>query len=105
MTPKCITETHIAEAIRRILRDGVPPQRRSRGYCLVTNGEHLPPKYTISLAHQVASGECLRPDRFSGGAESNGFLRRLCFDVVECPCGGRITSVSGPSERKRHIGV
>ena len=103
MIPKCITETHIAEAIRHILRDGVPPQRRSRGYCLVTNGEHLPPKYTISLAHQVASGECLRPDRFSGGAESNGFLRRLCFDVVECPCGGRITSVSGPSERKRHM--
>ena len=48
------------------------------------------------------------PDRFSGGAESNGFLRRRGFDVVECDCGGsvrdgRVTSVSGPSERKRHM--
>ena len=108
MIPARITKTHIAEAIRRIIRDGVPPRRRGRGYCLVTNGEHLPPKYTIALAHQVATGECLRPGRFSGGAESNGFLRLRGFDVVECNCGGsvhdgRITSVSGPSERKRHM--
>ena len=72
------------------------------------NGEHLPPKYTISLAHQVATGECLHPDRFSGGAESNGFLRRRGFDVVKCDRGGsvhdgRSTSVSSPSERKRHM--
>ena len=84
MIPAGITKTHIAEAIRRIIRDGVPPLRRGRSYCLVTNGEHLPPKYTIALAHQVATGECLRPDRFSGGAESNDFLRRRSFDVVEC---------------------
>ena len=68
----------------------------------------LPPEYTIALAHQVATGECLRPDQYSGGAESNGFLRLRGFDVVECNCGGsvhdgRITSVSGPSEWKRHM--
>ena len=107
MIPAGITKTHIAEAIRRIIRDGVLPLRRGRSYCLVTNGEHLPPKYTIALAHQVATGECLRPDRFSGGAESNEFLRRRSFDVVECDCGGsvhdgRVTSVSDPTERRRH---
>ena len=106
MIPSVITKAHIVEAIRRINHDGVPPRRRGRGYCLVTNAEHLPPKYAIALAHQIATGEYLRSDRFSGGAESNDFLRRHGFSVVECNCGGsvhdgRVTSVSRPSERTR----
>ena len=90
MIPAGITKTHIAEATQHIIRDGVPSLRRGRSYCLVTNGEHFPPKYTIALAHQVATGECLRPDRFSGGSESNEFLRRRSFAVVECDCGGSV---------------
>ena len=88
MIPTRITKTHIAEAIQRVLRDGVPPRRRGQLYCLVTNGEHLPPKYTISLAHQIATGEPLLPGQFHGGRESNEFLRGRGFAVVECPCGG-----------------
>ena len=106
MIPTRITKGHIEEAILRVIHDGVPPRRRSRGYCLVTNGKHLPPKYIIALAHQIAAGEWLRPDRFSGGRESNEFLRRHGFAVVECDCGGSVhdgpvTSVSGPSTRKK----
>ena len=106
MIPAYITETHIEEAIRRIIRDGVPRRRRGRGYCLATSGGHLPPKYTITLAHQVAAGDLLHPARFSGGAESNEFLRRHGFEVVECDCGGtgcdgRVTPVSGPSTRRK----
>ena len=101
MIPASIAKTHIVEAIQRIIRDGVPPRRRGRGYCLVTNGEHLPPKYTIALAHQVATGEGLRSDRFSGGPESNEFLRCRGFDVAKCDCGGsvhddRVGSMPGP---------
>ena len=77
MIPECITRAHIAEAIQRIMRDGFPPQRRGRGYCLVADGSHLPPKYTISLAHQVAMGEWLHPGQFSGAKSPMGF-----FDVV-----------------------
>ena len=100
-----IINEHIAEAIRRIKRNGIPPRRRGRDYCLVTNGNHLPPKYTIALAHEVATGEFLSSDRFNGGAESNEFLRSRGFVVVECGCGGsvevggRVTSVTGPPER------
>ena len=107
MIPTRITKTHIADAIQRILRDGVPRRRSGRSYCLVTNGEHLPPKYTIALAHQVATGELLHSDRFSGGPESNAFLRRRGFEVVECDCGGsvydgRATSVPVPATRRKH---
>ena len=54
------------------------------------DGNHLPPKYTISLAHQLAMGEWLHSDQFSGGQESNGFLRRRGFEVAGCDCGGRV---------------
>ena len=106
MIPAHITRTDIEEALRRIIRDGVPPPRRGRGYCLVTTGEHFPPKYTIALAHQVATGEWLGPDRFSGGRESNEFLRRRGFEVADCDCGGsvhrdRVPPVPDPSARRK----
>ena len=56
--PPHLTAAHIKEAMQRIIRDGIPRTRRSRLHCLVTeDGRHLPPKYTISLAHQVATGK------------------------------------------------
>ena len=105
MIPESITRAHVEEAIRRIRRDGIPSVRRSRGYCLVTQGKHLPPKYTIALAHQVATGEMLRSNRFSGGSESNGFLRHRGFAVAECDCRGTVrdgsdTPASRPPGRK-----
>ena len=96
MFPKHITRAHIEEAIRLIIRDGMPPGRRSRGYCLAAKGEHLPPKYTIALAHRVATGELLPSDRFSGGAECNVFLRRRGFAVIECDCRGSVRDGPGP---------
>lgn len=90
MIPRRISAAHIEEAVRLIIRDGVPPRRRGRGYCLATKGEHLPPKYAIAVAHQVATGKLLRPDQFSGGSESNEFLRRLGFAVGDCECGGSV---------------
>ena len=86
MIPRRITRAQIEEAIRLIIRDGVPLRRTGRAYCLATKGEHLPPKYTIAVPNQVATGELLSPDRFSGGPESNEFLRRG-FAVTECNCG------------------
>ncbi len=93
MIPSHITKAHIDEAIQRITHDDVPPGRRSRRYCLITGIGHLPPKYVISLAHRAATGKELDSSLFSGGQESNGFLRRLGFDVRECSCGG---TVGGP---------
>ena len=109
MIPACITEVDIEKAIRRIKRNGIPPGRQGRNYCLVANGGHLPPKYTIALAHEIATGAALNSNRFSGGAESNSFLRRRGFKVIECICGGsvqvgsRAASVSDSSERARTV--
>ena len=95
MIPKHITGAHIKEAIRLIIRDGMPAERRSRGYCLATKDGHFPPKYTIALAHQVAMGALLPSDRFSGGPESNEFLRHRGFAVIECDCRGGVGDGTG----------
>ena len=88
MIPPLITATHIVEAIGRINRKGIPRQRRSRGYCLVADGKHFPPKYTIALAHEIATGYFLSSDQFFGGSESNRFLLSRNFNVIECDCAG-----------------
>ena len=88
MIPSCITSEHLVEAICRIRREGVPPRRKGRHYCLVKDGCHYPPKYTVALAHQIATGRFLPSYEFAGGAESNGFLRKRGFEIVECNCGG-----------------
>ena len=102
MIPALITKAHIIEAMRRIDRDGIPARRGGRDYCLAKNGRHFPPKYTIALAHELATGNRLHSSEFSGGAESNRFLGGRGFDVVDCNCGGRVharadMSVSGAS--------
>ena len=77
----------------------------------MANGKHLPPKYTIALAHQVAFGHLLPPEQFSGGRESNEFLRSRGFAVAKCVCGGNIRDAPvapgpepptppGPTERR-----
>jgi len=75
MIPQDITAEHVRGAMRRIRRDGVSRRRRSRGYCLVEDGWHFPPKYTIGLAYEMATGRPLRSDEFLGGQQSNDFLR------------------------------
>ncbi len=93
MIPSYITKQDLMEAIRRIRRDGVPANRKARVYCLVKDGCHFPPKYAIAVAHHVRKGQFLPSYEFSGGAESNGFLSALGFDVIHCKCGGSIGSI------------
>ena len=106
MIPEFVSKKNIDVALSTILREGVPSRRRGRNYCVVVDGNHFPPKYTITLAHRVATGEFLSSDRFSGGNESNDFLKRRGFDIVKCACGGahhdyRSTPATARLERNR----
>ena len=56
MIPSFITKANILEAVQRIGQGGVPKRRRSRNYCLLRDGLLFPPKYTIALAHKIATG-------------------------------------------------
>ena len=82
MIPKNITSSHIISAIGKIDRDGVPPRRNSTGYDLLYNGRKYPPKYVVSIANRCPNGEELDYHKFSGGDETNNFLRQRGFEIV-----------------------
>lgn len=108
MIPSSITKSCILKAIQHISRDGVPPRRKSRDYCLEKDGDHFPPKYTIALAHKIATGQFLSSNEFEGGSESNRFLESLGFDIIECTCGGQnkgklLVSPSNPVIKTKSI--
>lgn len=80
---KNIKANHIISAIEFIDKHGVADHRESTKYVVVYNEKHYPPKYVISISNKYANGTELEPSEFSGGVESNNFLKRLGFIVVE----------------------
>ena len=55
---------------------------------MVAEGVHLPPKYVVSVAHEVATGAPLPWNCFHGGRMSNTFVEQRGFEVIPCKCGG-----------------
>lgn len=88
MIPPNLSRKNIQAAIERICNEGIPARRKARDYCLLYETGHYPPKYTIALAHQIATGTLLPSREFSGGSESIGFLQARGFSITECHCGG-----------------
>lgn len=82
MIPENITREHIIKALEEIDKSEVPPQRDSEIYDLEHNNKKYPPKYVISMANKYANHNELNPSAFSGGDESNRFLRSLGFTII-----------------------
>lgn len=80
--PKNINREHVFKAIQRIDREGVLERRESTRFNLFFKGKYYPPKYIISLANIYSNGEEYSPSMFSGGDETNRFLKGLGFSIV-----------------------
>lgn len=83
MIPKNIKRHHVIEAIREIDSAGIPQRRKPTGYTLLFEGKKYPPKLVLSLANRFANGKELASTDFSGGSETNNFLRKMGFEIVE----------------------
>jgi len=90
MIPKNIKRDYVIKAMEEIKRNGIPKGRNSRKFLLEFNGEYYPPKYVISLTNKYANGEILNPAQFSGGRETNDFLRNLGFNIIELSTAKKI---------------
>ena len=67
----------------QIDRQGVPPGREGRTFGVPHGGRSYPPKLLVSVACEIALGRPLLLSAFfTGGSETNGFLRRLGFTVI-----------------------
>ncbi|MDK2908055.1 MAG: hypothetical protein PWQ87_513 [Candidatus Woesearchaeota archaeon] len=99
MIPSNIEREHIIKAIREIDSNEIPLGRESKKFCLIFEEKRYPPKYVLSLANRFANNKELNPSKFSGGQETNNFLKRLGFDIEETPSSGTfVKSIS--SQRK-----
>lgn len=73
-------------------RDGVPRDRRSRTYCLVTSeGKHYPPKYVLELAwrqtgRRIGSEDHLggkrKCQRDAGGSRLHRCALQICIGTL-----------------------
>ncbi len=96
MIPQTIQRDQILQAIEQIDAEGYDKKNESTKYDLLYNGRRYPPKITISLAHIFVSGSPHSVDKFSGGDESNNFLKGLGFSIVDKD--GQITGTSIQTE-------
>lgn len=83
MIPHNIKREHVLYAFEKIYLDGLPAHRGSTKYALVHKGERYPPKYIISIANIFANDRELDPTTFSGGEETNQYLEKLGFNIIE----------------------
>ena len=77
MIPKNITREYAIRALEEIREQGIPENRKSKKFLLFYNGNYFSPKYVISRANRFVNGKELDPSEFSGGKESNNFLKAL----------------------------
>lgn len=96
MIPKTIERKHIIQSINEIDTSGYDSKHESTKFDLLHNGRRYPPKVVISMAYSFVTGTSYATELFSGGKESNDFLRVLGFSIVDKK--GNITGVSIQSE-------
>lgn len=83
MTPKNLTANSILDAMLEIDEKGIPSSRHSTEWSVVHKDKHYPPKYLVSIANKLITGEEWSPKKFSGGSETNQFLESLGFEIVK----------------------
>ena len=86
MIPPELTEEDILKAIKEIDVNGIPLDRKNRHstkWSVLHDGKHYPPKYLISIANQFRNNEEWDSNDFSGGSETNKFLKSMGFEIVE----------------------
>jgi hypothetical protein len=83
MIPKTIERNHIIQSINEIDTNGYDSKHESTKFDILHNGKRYPPKVVISLAYSFVTGAVHPTTLFSGGKESNDFLKVLGFSIVD----------------------
>ena len=76
-----VLESHIEEACRQHDEEDNHPTSRARTTFLIHNGKQYPAKFIRGLAYEIATGDKLGSNNYSGGLETVRFLSALGFSV------------------------
>jgi hypothetical protein len=75
-----VSREHVLEAIQKYDRAEIDAPR-PRNTFLLHEGQRYPAKHIRGMAFELATGNPIRKDEYSGGAETANFLRSLGFEV------------------------
>jgi putative restriction endonuclease len=81
--PKNIKKEHIISALNEIDREGYPKEHESTKFYLLYEGRKYPPKWVIRTANIFANAIPFETILFSGGEQSNNFLKKFGFRVIK----------------------
>ena len=76
-----VLKSHIGEACRRYDAGENRPTHPAKTTFLIRNDKRYPAKFIRGLAYELATGDKLSSDEYSGGAETAQFFRALGFSV------------------------
>ena len=82
MIPKGLQYHHFNKLLRKLVSTVCQSQGNHTDMILLIDGKSYPPKYVISLAAKYATGTELESSQFSGGDETNNFLKSLGMEIM-----------------------
>ena len=100
MIPRWIKRNHILLIIKEL---STQPPLKINKYYVEYEGKKFPPKFLISQAHQYVDGNIHSTKLFSGGNETNEYLRRLGFEIKENSRSLKVTSCVLELSRKETL--
>lgn len=103
MIPSNIQKEHVIKAMEKCDESGVPTGRGSRKFTLEYNSKSYPPKYIICIANEYANGKELDSSEFSGGEETNTFLKELGFSRIKVSPSKKLAGAKLGHTRKNNL--
>lgn len=90
-----LTEAHLEASIENMDKNGIRPGFQSADYDVVYKGNRYPPKLVVSGAYQIAHGEFIDHNDFSGGKNTPAFriLEKHGFTIEQKPISSKSRNV------------
>lgn len=82
MVPRSISRDSADKALKELLRTGWESKNDSTKFDVLFQGNRLPPKKVVSVEARIGAGNALDVSGFSGGDETNDFIKSIGYEIV-----------------------
>jgi hypothetical protein len=99
-----VKREHVIRAIEAFQHEN-PNFPEPRNTFLVYSGKKYPAKHIRGMAYEIATGDQIDKNKFTGGMETASFLRRLGFEVLRTPTEGNSRMKQGRAVQSKPSGT